>query len=130
MIRVKSTLHHNKFTYFDYVFLLLSYCRILSIFTFIYIYIIVSIIKKRTYNHLKMNTLTFYKIPDYIYIRGEIKKSNAFFFNIGIITNTRICILLQNEAGSLLITSLLLNIVNVSLTAMLHLRMRVYIPAS
>ena len=35
-----STLHHNIFTYLDYVFFLLpSYCRTLSIFTFIYIYI-------------------------------------------------------------------------------------------
>ena len=32
-----STLHYNIFTYFDYVFLIPSYCRILPIFTFIYI---------------------------------------------------------------------------------------------
>ena len=31
-----STLHHDIFTYLDYIFFLLpSYCRILSIFTFI-----------------------------------------------------------------------------------------------
>ena len=34
-----STLHHDIFTYLDYDFLFPSYCRILSIFTFIYIYI-------------------------------------------------------------------------------------------
>ena len=38
--RLTSTLHHNTFTYLDYVFLLPSYCRILiHIYFHIYIYI-------------------------------------------------------------------------------------------
>ena len=42
-------------------------------------------------------------------------KGNAFFFNTGIVTNAGTCIIHQNEAGLLWITSLLLNIVTISL---------------
>ena len=45
---------------------------------------------------------------------GE-SKSNAFFFSQGMITFTRTCLTHQNKADSLWITSLLLNIVTVSL---------------
>ena len=44
-------------------------------------------------------------------------KRKDFFFSIGIITDTGTCIIHQNEAGCLWITSLLLNIVTVSLNS-------------
>ena len=44
-------------------------------------------------------------------------KSNAFFFRTGMITNTGTCIIHQNEAGPLWITSLLLNVVTISLNS-------------
>ena len=50
------------------------------------------------------------------YYVGE-SKSNAFCFSIGIITDTGTCIIYQNEAGLLCITSLLLNIVTISLNS-------------
>ena len=42
-------------------------------------------------------------------------RKNSFFFCTGIITDTETCIIDQNEAGPLWITSLPLNLVNVSL---------------
>ena len=47
---------------------------------------------------------------------GE-SKSNAFFFSTGIITNTELCIIHQNQTGPMLITSLLLNTVTISLNS-------------
>ena len=44
-------------------------------------------------------------------------KSNNFFFRNRIITDTGICIIHQNEAGLLWITSLLFNIVTISLNS-------------
>ena len=55
----------------------------------------------------------------YIYIHKGKSKSNVFFFSTGIIADTvfRTCIIHQNEAGSLWITSLLLNMVTISLNS-------------
>ena len=51
-----------------------------------------------------------------IIYEGELK-TNAFFFSTGITTDTRTCVIHQNEAGTLWITSLFLNIVTVSLNS-------------
>ena len=48
--------------------------------------------------------------------KGELK-SNAFFFSTRIITDTGTSIIHQNKDGSLWITSILLNIVTVSLNS-------------
>ena len=66
-----------------------------------------------------IHTHTEYECLFILYTRvcvyeGE-SKSNAFFFSTDIITNTRMYIIHQNEAGPLRITSLLLNRVTVSL---------------
>ena len=52
-----------------------------------------------------------------IYIRGWVKKINAFFFNTGITTDAGIYIIHQNEVSPLWITSLLLNLVTISLNS-------------
>ena len=52
----------------------------------------------------------------FILYKGE-SKSNAFFFSTGIITDTGTCIIHQNKAGPLWITSLLLNTVTISLNS-------------
>ena len=44
-------------------------------------------------------------------------KGNAFFFSIGIISDTGTCKIYENEAGPQWITSLFLNIVTVSLNS-------------
>ena len=59
----------------------------------------------------------------------QSQKSNNFFFSIGIINDTGTCIIYQNEADSLWITSLLLNMVTFFSIAMMHLQMRACIPA-
>ena len=48
--------------------------------------------------------------------KGE-SKSNAFFFSTGIITNTGTCIIHENETDPQWFTSLLLNIVTISLNS-------------
>ena len=63
------------------------------------------------------HTHTHTHIYIYIYIYACESKSNPFFFCIGIITDNGTCIIRQNKADPLWITSLLPNIVTVSINS-------------
>ena len=68
------------------------------------------------YQHVLGYVMSSYSYRVHCMYKGE-SKSNAFFSITGIITDTGTCIIHQNEAEPLWITSLLLNIVTISLNS-------------